>query len=176
DPVRPATAHTVCVAQIRVPLVERLAGSPRAVLAVIVAISALSLWSLHSATFDYNLLNLQAKGTESVVWEKRILATSRRRGVAGPSAGSSLDELRDKQVAFKKLSTVAEVDSVLDMIPAEQEAKQKIIRDFAPLVASVRIARPRSIDVPRLLAGLETLGRRLDIAKADSAGEGKRRL
>jgi uncharacterized protein len=167
--VRPATPRGV-------PLVERLALSPRAVLAVAVGLSALSLWGLRSVSFDYNLLNLQAEGTESVVWEKRILATPGRSGFAGLATASSLDELRDKQAAFEKLSTVSEVDSVLDMIPAEQDAKQKIIRDFAPIVAPVRIARPRSIDVPRLLAGLETLGRRLDIAKADSGGEGKRRL
>jgi uncharacterized protein len=174
--VRPATPRAVGVARIEVPLVERLALSPRAVLAVAVGLSALSLWSLRSVSFDYNLLNLQAEGTESVVWEKRILSTSGRSGFAGLATASSLEALREKQIAFEKLSSVSEVHSVLDMIPAEQEAKQKIIHDFAPIVAPVRIARPRSIDVPRLLAGLETLDRRLDIAKADSSGEGKRRL
>jgi hopanoid biosynthesis associated RND transporter like protein HpnN len=174
--VRPATPRAVSVARIRVPLVERVAGSRRAVLAVAVGLTVLSLWGLRHVNFDYNLLNLQAEGTESVVWEKRIISTSGRSGFAGLATASSLEALREKQVAFKKLSTVSEVDSVLNMIPAEQEAKQKIIRDFAPIVAPVRIAHPRPIDVPRLLAGLDTLGRRLDIVKADSGGESKRRL
>jgi uncharacterized protein len=169
--------RSVALERIRVPMFERLADFPRTVLAVAAVLTVLSVWGLRGVSFDYNLLNLQAKGTESVVWEKRILATSGRSGFAGLATATSLDELRRKQAAFKKLSTVSEVDSLLMLIPEDQEDKHKLIRDFAPIVAPVRIARPQSVDVPRLLTGLETLKRRLDIAENEApAGEAKQRL
>ena len=43
--------------------------------------TGLAFWALPSIDFDYNLLNLQAKGTESVVWERRILAGTGRSGI-----------------------------------------------------------------------------------------------
>jgi hopanoid biosynthesis associated RND transporter like protein HpnN len=172
-----AVPRSVALERIRMPLFERLQHWPRTVLAVTVVVTALSIWALRGVSFDYNLLNLQAKGTESVVWEKRILATSGRSGFSGLATATSLDELRRKSAAFNRLSTVSEVDSLLMMIPEEQEEKQKLIRDFAPIVATVRIARPQPIDVGRLVAGLETLKRRLDIAENEAPrGEAKQRL
>jgi uncharacterized protein len=177
DGARHAVPPGVNPTRLRMPIIERVAGAPGAVLAVAVILSALSVFAMRHVSFDYNLLNLQAAGTESVVWEKRILATSGRSGFAGLATAASLDELREKEEAFKKLSTVSEVDSVLMMIPEDQAEKQKIIHDFAPLVTPVRVARPQSIDVSRLVAGLETLHRRLDIAaREDSDGASKRRL
>ena len=82
DQPRTTVPRSVALERIRMPLVERLAQSPRTVLAVAVVLTALSIWGLQGVSFDYNLLNLQAKGTESVVWEKRILATSGRSGFA----------------------------------------------------------------------------------------------
>ena len=176
-PPQAAVPRSVALERIRVPLFERLTDFPRTVLAVAAVLTVLSIWGLRGVSFDYNLLNLQAKGTESVVWEKRILATSGRSGFAGLATATSLDELRRKQAAFKRLSTVSEVDSLLMLIPEDQEEKHKLIRDFAPIAAPVRIARPQSVDLPRLLAGLDVLKRRLDIAENEApAGEAKQRL
>jgi predicted RND superfamily exporter protein len=174
---RRAVPRSVALERIRMPLVERLAQAPRTVLAGAAVVTLLSLLALGSVSFDYNILNLQARGTESVVWEKRVLATSGRSGFAALSTVGSLDELRRKQAAFKRLSTVSEVDSLLMLIPEDQEEKQKLVASFAPIVNPVRIARPQSIDLPRLAAGLETLKRRLDIAENEAPpGESKRRL
>jgi hypothetical protein len=127
--------------------------------------------------FDYNLLNLQAKGTESVVWEKRILATSGRSGFSALASAASLDELRRKVAAFRKLGSVSEVDSLLMMIPDDEEEKQGIIRAFAPIVSPVRIARPQPVDLQRLVAGFDTLKRRLGIAANEAPpGDDKQRL
>jgi hopanoid biosynthesis associated RND transporter like protein HpnN len=163
--------------RIRVPLVDRLARQPRAVLALAVLLTVASIWGLRHVDFDYNLLNLQAEGTESVVWERRILETAHRSGFAALASADTLDELRRKQTAFARLASVSEIDSALLLIPADQAEKQKIIRDFAPVVAPVRIARPVSLDLDRLLVAFETLRRRLDIAATEApAGDTQRRL
>jgi uncharacterized protein len=176
---RPRTTvpRAIALERIRMPLVERMAASPRIVLGLAAAITLVSAWGLRSVGFDYNLLNLQAKGTESVAWEKRILATSGRSGFSALATARSLEELRRKTASFARLSTVSEVDSLQMMIPEDQEEKQKIIRAFAPIVAPVRIARPQPVDLPRLIAGFETLKRRLGIAANEApAGDAKQRL
>jgi len=72
---------------------------------------------------------------------------------------------------------VSEVDSLQMLIPADQEEKQQIIRAFAPIVAPVRIARLLPVDLPRLIAGFETLKRRLGIAENEAPpGDAKQRL
>src|SRR5207249_10805017 len=121
--------------------------------------------------FDYNLLNLQAFGTESVVWEKRILATAGRSGFTALASADTLAELGRKYKAFRALPSVSEVDSVLLLIPEDQPAKLKIIGDFAPLVAPVRIGRATAVDPSRLAGSLATLKRRFGIA-SNAAPEG----
>jgi uncharacterized protein len=154
--------------RIRVPFIERLTAYPRTVLTVAAIATALSLLALGSVHFDYNLLNLQAAGTESVTWEKRILTTGGRSGFTALATAGTLPELRKKEEAFRALPSVAEVDSVLLLIPPDQSEKQKIIRDFAPVVAPVRVGMAEPVDLERLVAAVETLKRRFDIAAGEA--------
>jgi hypothetical protein len=163
--------RAMALEHVRVPLVEHVASHPRTVLTLAVMLSLLALWGVSKVRFDYNLLNLQSKGTESVVWERRILETAGRSGFGALASATSLDELRRKHDAFAKLSTVSEVDSALLLIPDDQGTKRKIIEDFAQLVAPVRIGRPRPVEIDRLTQALDTLHRRLNIA-ANEAPEG----
>ena len=73
----------------RVPFVDHVTGRPRIVLAVAGAVTVLSVWGIYHVHYDYNLLNLQAPGTESVAWERRILASAGRSGVAALASGCS---------------------------------------------------------------------------------------
>ncbi len=164
--------RSVELERIRVPVLERLAQHPKTVLVAAGLLTVFSLWAVRTIGFDYNLLNLQAKGTESVAWEKKILATAKRSGFTALATATSLSELRQKQEAFERLSSVSEVDSVLLLIPDQQPEKIKIIQDFAPLVAPVRVGRLRSLDLDRLTAALETLKRRFDLAAAEAEPEG----
>src|SRR5438876_22318 len=163
---RPAGAipRALALERIHVPFVSQLVAYPKTVALLAVALTVVSAWGLRYVQFDYNLLNLQGVGTESVTWEKRILATAGRSGFTALASAESLDELQRKQAAFRALGSVSEVDSVLLLIPDEQLAKLKIIEDFAPLVTSVRIGRPTSVDLPRLIAALEVLTCRFTIA------------
>ncbi len=161
---RPEVPRALALERVRVPLVDWIAAHPKTVLALAGALTVVSLWGLRSLRFDYNLLNLQAEGTESVAWERRILATAGRSGFAALSSAASIDELRQKHAALRRLSTVSEVDDALLLLPEDQAEKRKIIDDFAPIVALVRISRPLRIDIDRLVGAFETLQRRLDIA------------
>ena len=169
--------RAIALESIRVPFVDRITGHPRTVLAVAAVLTAVSALALGWVRFDYNLLNLQAEGTESVTWEKKILATSGRSGFAALSSADTLEELRRKQQAFRKLKTVSEVDSALLLIPDQQAEKRKVIADFAPIVEPVRISRPIPLEPERLIVALETLKRRLDIARTEAPpGDTQREL
>ena len=107
--------------------------------------TALSRAGAGRVHFDYNLLNLQARGTESVVWERRILATSGARASPrwrAPPRWTSCG----RSAAFRRLQDVSEVDSALLLIPDQQAEKRKIIADFAPIVAPVRLGAVTPVD------------------------------
>jgi uncharacterized protein len=154
--------------RIRVPLLDRVVSFPRTVLIAAGIVTAFSLWAVPRAAFDYNVLNLQAKGTESVAWERRILASTGRSGFNGLSSASSLDELRTKQTAFEKLGSVSDVDSVLRVIPDDQAEKVKIIKSFEPLVSPIRIGRSSPVDLERLRKALADIKRRFDVVAAEA--------
>jgi len=177
DRVGVTIPRAIRLERVHVPFVDWITSHPKTVLAAATLLAAASVYGFGQVRFDFNLLNLQAEGTESVAWEKKILATSGRSGFAALSSASSLDELRRKQHAFRALGSVSEVDSALLLIPDDQPEKQKIIRDFAPIVAPVRVTRPQSVDIDRLLTALETLKRRFDIAAGEAPpGDTQRRL
>jgi hopanoid biosynthesis associated RND transporter like protein HpnN len=149
--------------RIHVPVLDRMVGYPKTILTAAAIATAASLWAIPHVRFDYNLLNLQAKGTESVAWEKRIFATTGRSGFNGLASATTLEELRRKQEAFEKLPSVSEVDSVLRVIPDGQKEKIAIVKSFEPIVAPVRVGRSSPVDIDRLLRALGELQRRLDI-------------
>jgi uncharacterized protein len=177
DRVGVTIPRAIRLERVHVPFVDWITSHPKTVLASAAVIALVCVYAFGKVQFDFNLLNLQAKGTESVTWEKKILATSGRSGFAALSRASSLDELRQKVHAFRGLGSVSEVDSALLLIPDDQPEKQKIISDFAPIVAPVRVSRPQPVDIDRLITAVETLKRRFDIAAGEAPpGDTQRRL
>jgi predicted RND superfamily exporter protein len=149
-------------AQEGVPWLERLARHPMPILAATALLTAYSLTALRTVRFDYNRLNLQAKGTESVIWERRIMASGRS-GFAALTTADSLPELRAKRSAFEALPGVDEVVSLLTLIPAEQEAKIALIRTLAPAVAHIQLRREPEVDLGAVRGALDTLRGRLEL-------------
>ncbi len=154
--------------RIHVPVLDRLTSYPVTVLVSAGVATALSLWALPSVGFDYNLLNLQAKGTESVVWERRIVANTGRSGFNALASAGTLDEVRQKQRAFEKLPSVSEVDSVVRLIPENQAENIAIIQSFAPLVTPIRIGRSSPVEIERLRQALADIKRRFDVVAAEA--------
>lgn len=159
------------LARVHVPVLDRLTSYPRTVLIAAGLVTLLSAWAVPRVGFDYNVLNLQAEGTESVTWEKRILDTTGRSGFNGLSSATTLAELRRKQEAFERLPSVSEVDSVLRVIPEDQAQKIALIKSFAPLVAPVRIGRSSAVDLDRLKKALADIKRRFDVVAAEAGAK-----
>ena len=142
----------------------RLATYRKTILIAAAACGAVGVWGLFGVRFDHNMLKLQAAGVESVIWEKRMVASAGRSGFTALATAGSLEELRRKHDALSRLSSVSDVESVLQLVPDEQPEKERIIRQFAPLLASIRVAAPVALDPAALREPLLTLRRRLGLA------------
>jgi hopanoid biosynthesis associated RND transporter like protein HpnN len=156
-----------------VPALEWLIRHPKPILFVVTIVTGVSLWAAPRVGFDYDLLNLQGAGSESVVWERKIAAAAGRSGFAALATASSLEELEAKRDAFRRLPSVSDVQSVLSVLPDRQAEKLAILERVAAITDSIRVGGARALDVDALTAALETLERRLALANATSRGDGR---
>jgi len=97
----------------------------------------LSLWGAGKIKFDLNLLNLQSKGAESVLWEKKLISESKHPSMYGAVIARSLEEVRKKTASLKALSTVSEVQSIESLLPLDQKEKIDLLRQMRPLLAGI---------------------------------------
>ena len=158
--------------QSQVPALEWLVRFPKTIVTATVLLTAASLWAAPRVGFDYNLLNLQADGTESVVWERKAAAAAGRSVFAALSTATSIPELEARQVAFQRLPAVSDVQSVLSVLPDRQAEKLAVLQRLGDVANSIRAGAPRPLDLRALTVALETLKRRMDVASAHRRGEG----
>jgi len=158
--------------QLHVPALEWLARYPKAILTASLLATAASLWAAPRVGFDYNMLNLHAEGTESVLWERKAAAASERSVFAALSTVTSLPELEARQAAFRRLPSVSDVQSVLSVLPAQQTEKLALLHRLADVADSVHPGPPRPLDLGALTVALGTLKRRLDFASGSPADDG----
>jgi uncharacterized protein len=168
---RQAVAQTDDRSAREIPALEWLARYPKTIVGAAAVASAASLWAAPLVGFDYNLLNLQANGSESVLWERKAAAAAGRSVFAALSTVPSLAELEAKQAAFARLPSVSDVQSVLSVLPDRQADKLPLLERLADVVDSIRPGAPRPLDLRALTAALETLKRRIDVASAHRGGE-----
>ncbi len=131
----------------------------RPVLLVAAAVSFLCLLALPTITFDYNLLHLQARGTESVTWERRMIEHSGRSSWFALATASSLMEAAQKAARFEALPSVEKVETITSLVPEQQEERLQLIHALQPVFAGlpVTLAAPRAVDIEELKHTLEKI-------------------
>jgi hopanoid biosynthesis associated RND transporter like protein HpnN len=138
---------------------SRLGRFPRLTLAGIGGLTLIGLLVSPLPRFDYNLLHLQARGTESVVWENRLLEESDRSSWYALSTANSLAELQQKKAQLAALPVVDRVESLASMLPSHQEERLALVAEIAPVVESVSATwkNVEPIDVEELSTTLEKI-------------------
>lgn len=130
-------------------------GRPAAALILSVVLVGLVVPGLGRVRFDFNLLNLQADDTEAARWARTVFASTRRSVLFEEVAAGSLDETRRKAAALSALPSVAEVESVLSVLPEDQERKRPLISDLQSLVGDLALrpapAGPVDVDAVRAI-------------------------
>jgi predicted RND superfamily exporter protein len=130
--------------------------------------------------FDYNVLNLQSSGLESVETEVRLLNADAESTIYAAVVADTLDEARSLHATLTNLSSVAAVHSVAELIPEGQAQKVSIISEIRQRVGDVRFEVPptdpadagvlgRSLGALRLHAG--QLARELGSEKLSALAE-----
>ena len=131
---------------------------PRTIVTTAALLTGAALWAAPRVAFDYDFMNLQAAGTESVVWERKSAAAAGRSGSRRLATARSLEELEVKAAAFQRLPSVSDVQSVSSVMPDRQAEKLAVLR--TPRCRRRQHPRRRAVppvDLDALIAALETL-------------------
>jgi len=100
-----------------------LFGHPRIVIAATLICCAASLYPLSRIAFDYNLMNLQAKGLQSVSYAYKLMRSKENAGYFAAVTAKNSQEAAAKSRALEALPTVDHVVSLASFIPDRQVEK-----------------------------------------------------
>lgn len=121
------------------PLLMALFARPWLIIAVTISLSILSAWSLTRTGFDYNMMNLQAKGLESVTYAYKLMRSQENSGYFAVAVAGDPAEAAELTGRLEKLPGVDHVVSLLTFVPDGQEARlaeiaalRKVMDDVTP--------------------------------------------
>ncbi|MFO7598525.1 MAG: MMPL family transporter [Candidatus Desulfacyla sp.] len=146
------------------PSLERLSTRPGWAVFILLIVTLAALPGAFKVRFSYNLLELQAKGLESVEYEKILIESSGESTWYAILTAENLNELERLTRTLEALPSVGKVESILDLIPENQAAKialyQKAAEDLKPISFT---ALPSPVpDADRLIRSLARLSRTLE--------------
>ncbi|MBI4776823.1 MAG: MMPL family transporter, partial [Deltaproteobacteria bacterium] len=116
--------------------------SSQVILLAALAGMAVSLVVAPGIRFDLNLLHMQPRKAESVVWEHKLMEDSERSALTASILLSDLNEVRVKSQELEALPVVSEVSSILSFLPDAQEDKIPLLEHLKPLVSHLGPIRP----------------------------------
>ncbi len=132
-----------------------------------------SIFASKGVKFDLNLLNLQSKTAESVIWEKNLLNDSQLSSMYGALIAYSREEVREKAMKLEKLPTVSSVRSIEDLVPVDQDAKREIIdswKEFLPKAEPIEVIPEKYVDVEDIDKTLSSIRFKMDAESRDDWG------
>jgi hopanoid biosynthesis associated RND transporter like protein HpnN len=115
-----------------------LFGHPRTVAAITALVCLAALFPLSRISFDYNLLNLQAKGLESVTYAYKLMKDKENSGYFAVVTAASAADAAAKSRRLEALPTVDHVVSLASFVPARQEEKIALLRGLRRQLDDIR--------------------------------------
>jgi hopanoid biosynthesis associated RND transporter like protein HpnN len=149
-----------------------LSRRPGLVIGVALAATAFFAICATRASYDHNLLHLQARGLESVQWEERLIAHTAGASWHALSYTTTPEEALALKARYEKLPGVSHVAEVASLVPRDQERKLELLQDIQYRLrrlpergGSIPHATPLPADLNRTLSrliddlpGLESAG------------------
>lgn len=149
---------------IHLPWLEKISDRP-AILLTVLAIITLGLApGMFKTRFSYNLLDLQARGLESVQYEHLMIESSSESTWYAISVAEDLQQVARLREQFLALPTVGKIESLLDLLPDQQTRKKEL---FAKAASSLEPWPDKLLESPppeaaSLLSSLERLRESLE--------------
>ena len=146
------------------PLLERFFKRPKLVLIILLAMTLLGLPGLFKVRFNYNLLELQARGLESVEYERILIETADESTWYAIISAKTLEQVKNLTKKFMAIPSVGRVESVIDFIPSGQEQKSAQYRKAAVALENVPDQLPpeRPLHAEKFKAALLRLSESLE--------------
>ncbi len=119
------------------PFMEKVVSRPVAVLLVFIALTALAYPGFKKVGFNYNLLELQAEGLESVEYEHVLINDSDESTWFAVMTRPDLESVRTLIDELKQVPSVGRIESILDYLPEGQKEKAEILRGEAKVLSGI---------------------------------------
>ena len=128
-------------------------------------ISVISAISLPHLKFDYNLLHLENQSADSVKTLYEVMDASKTiegnqvSTIYASVVADNLDQARDLDKKLTALPVVSRVDSLLELVPEDQDKKLPIIKRIVSAAAKLNV-KPSSgakVDIPRARRDIASL-------------------
>jgi hopanoid biosynthesis associated RND transporter like protein HpnN len=117
--------------------IARLFARPRLIVAATSLLALAGAVALPRVPFDFNLLNLQAKGLESVYYAYQLMRSKENSGYFGVSIASDRDEALSLTKRFEALPSVDHVVSLPALVPTQQPEKLALLARIKRSMASI---------------------------------------
>ena len=147
-----------------------------------VVISIAAAISLPNLRFDYNLLHLDNPHAPSVVTLHKVMDASKNDSgneistIYASVVAQNVDDARQLSKKLAALPTVAKVESVLELLPENQDEKLPIIKRIVAAGSQLNVKTPSAatpVDIPRAQRDIHSLhNEALDALKQATAYEG----
>ncbi len=132
---------------------------------VSIVISIAAALSLPQLKFDYNLLHLDNQNAPSVKALYEVMNDSKSDGGSQVSTiyasvvADGVDDARKLSQKLLALNDVAKVDSILDLVPEDQDKKMPIIRRIVSAAAALQVkpATGKTVDIPKARRDIASL-------------------
>lgn len=113
---------------------------PRTVVTATLLLSSGCLYPTLTMRFDYNLMNLQAKGLQSVEYAYKLMRSKENSGYFAVVTATDKAEARSLTERLEKLPAVDHVVSTLTFVPDQQKEKLSEIAALRTVMADVKPA------------------------------------
>ena len=150
------------------PVARFLFGYPRQMVAATAVLALVCLWPTLTMRFDYNLLNLQAKGLQSVEYAYKLMRSKENSGYFAVVTARDQADARQLTGRLEKLPAVDHVVSLLSLVPDQQPAK---LAELAALRQVMDTVKPvpyeenlRVMELPTVFENFRDRVNRLKIA------------
>ncbi|MGM9991711.1 MAG: MMPL family transporter [Candidatus Bruticola sp.] len=129
------------------------------VVAISFLATAAALWFGRNVEYDYNLLNLQAKGLQSVRTEMHLINSSEHSLLCGISLAENVAEACSLAEKFSQLPSVSSVETVAMLVPSDYDKKFPYLRRIVSTASAIPLPEPivRDAEVSRI-ADFRALG------------------
>jgi len=120
------------------PLFRAILGRPRSVAAATLLLSLLCVYPTITTHFDYNMMNMQAKGLQSVEYAYKLMRSKENSGYFAVVTARDSLEAKELTQRLEKLSSVDHVVSLAALVPDQQEAKLAELSALRKVMAEVK--------------------------------------